>query len=451
MPDPLAIDRALDTPLPGLGIQRTMALLASSTATRRNRVKILVYGQSLSKQEWWLEVRESLMKRFPYADLDMRNLAVGGFPSQRLVHAAEQDIYPAYPDLVIFRVSGDHRCYEQIVRGIRSRTCAEMLLWNDPPTWFPDGGPGDDKQMQGYVWSVACAYEIYPEVGRRYGCCFADTRSEWKEYLRAHRFVPHELMVSRTDSHMNKLGNHLLARLIGRRLYRDESLPMQQPVRDCPVGQGSDWSASGVLEMAFEGNRVDAVLGQGQGVSRVLVDGHPVSQTPSCYCFTRPNDIPGQDWPWRVGAMFRVDSQAPLTEEVWTATITEMDDACKRFRFTVAGSVTGDDGTGDSETRFISRSGRVVIEPEYWFLAQACELTKQPFAAGHRIEWRSRLMGTDGLRAPAAIDPAREHVVTLAQGLRNGPHTLRLEGTIPLQCLRVYRPPVPTSAAAGAA
>ena len=36
----------------GSGIQRTMTLLATSTPARRNPVRILFYGQSITKQEW---------------------------------------------------------------------------------------------------------------------------------------------------------------------------------------------------------------------------------------------------------------------------------------------------------------------------------------------------------------------------------------------------------------
>lgn len=438
MSDLAAVNSQIDAPQPGAQIQRTMHLLASSTPEKRNRVRILVYGQSLSKQEWWLDVRQSLRARFPHADLDMCNLAVGGFPSQRLVHSAELDIYPEYPDLVIFRVSGDHRCYEQIVRSVRSRTSAEVLLWNDPPTWFPDGGPGDDAHMEGYVWSLACAYEIYPEIALRYGCCFADTRTEWKTYLRAARLEPHQLMVSRTDSHMNKDGNRLLGRLIDRRLYRDESVTPPDLVTLAP---GADCRRDhGVFELRFWGTRVDAVMGSGRGEARVLIDGAPVSQLQQCYRFTRPNDIPGKDWPWQVGAMFRVDSRALRTQETWVATITDIAADCSTFSFQVAGSVTGPDGAGKSTESFVSRSGRVVIEPDYWFIAQAHQHSGVMFPAGHRIEWRSCLMGTDRLTVDGSGGD-----VTLAQGLGAGEHVVRLEGDVPLSAFRVYRPGVECS------
>ena len=85
-------------------IQRTMNLLANSTPENPNTVKILVYGQSLSEQDWWLKVKENLKNRFPDANLIMENKAIGGFASQILVKTMERDLLDFYPDLVIFHV-----------------------------------------------------------------------------------------------------------------------------------------------------------------------------------------------------------------------------------------------------------------------------------------------------------------------------------------------------------
>src|SRR5687768_12413129 len=63
----------------GRYLQRTMHLLASSTEEKKNTVKILVYGQSISEQRWWLEVKKDLLDRFPHANLIMENKAIGGF------------------------------------------------------------------------------------------------------------------------------------------------------------------------------------------------------------------------------------------------------------------------------------------------------------------------------------------------------------------------------------
>ena len=40
----------------GLGVQRTMTLLATSTPEKRNTVRILFYGQSITEQDWWKKI-----------------------------------------------------------------------------------------------------------------------------------------------------------------------------------------------------------------------------------------------------------------------------------------------------------------------------------------------------------------------------------------------------------
>ena len=66
----------------GKNIQRTMRLLATSTAEKRNTVRILFYGQSITEQKWAKRVEEDLRRRFPHANLLVENRALGGFASQ---------------------------------------------------------------------------------------------------------------------------------------------------------------------------------------------------------------------------------------------------------------------------------------------------------------------------------------------------------------------------------
>ena len=91
-----------DTSSWGRNIQRTMRLLATSTPQKRNTVRILFYGQSITEQNWWQAVADDLRRRFPHANLVIENRALGGFASQLLVKTAETDLYPFYPDLLIF-------------------------------------------------------------------------------------------------------------------------------------------------------------------------------------------------------------------------------------------------------------------------------------------------------------------------------------------------------------
>jgi hypothetical protein len=44
-----------------------MTLLATSTPAKRNRVRILFYGQSITQQDWSKRVADDLRRRFPHA------------------------------------------------------------------------------------------------------------------------------------------------------------------------------------------------------------------------------------------------------------------------------------------------------------------------------------------------------------------------------------------------
>src|SRR5688500_7295190 len=87
-------------------LQRTMRLLATSTPEQPNTVRVLFYGQSITEQKWSKTVAEDLKQRFPHANLIIENRAIGGHSSQLLVKAAEADLYPFQPDLLIFHVYG---------------------------------------------------------------------------------------------------------------------------------------------------------------------------------------------------------------------------------------------------------------------------------------------------------------------------------------------------------
>src|SRR6187455_1641388 len=86
----------------GRNIQRTMRLLAESTAERPNTVRILFYGQSITEQAWTKLVAADLKSRFPHADLIIENWALGGFASQMLVKCVETDVVSFQPDLLVF-------------------------------------------------------------------------------------------------------------------------------------------------------------------------------------------------------------------------------------------------------------------------------------------------------------------------------------------------------------
>lgn len=426
-----------ETP-PGAGIPRTMTLLATSTPERRNRVKILFYGQSITEQAWSRAVADDLRRRFPHADLVIENRAIGGFASPVLVRTAEHDLYPFYPDLVIFHVYGGEPEYEEIVRNVRRRTTAEMLLQSDHLA------AGQQNDPKGAAWHDRHSNIWLPEIARTYGVGFADIREPWRRYLTENRLEVGALLSD--GVHLNDRGNALMASLVTTHLRHDPAAPTDPwkgMVRDYVIGKDIAWK-DGRLTLTFTGNRVDALAAAGDPApaAAVRIDGRKPSAFPELYAITRPSQTLGVGWP----AILRVGWEKPLVVEDWTLRVTAIDPATRVFQFTVAGSKTGADGAGGSDRRFVSDSGRVVIEPRDWWVENARRFTGKEMPVGYEVTWRVSPLFVDTYLPPRVEDPTRESATTLAQGLRNERHTLEIVAedgkTPPIRALRVYEPPL---------
>ncbi|HEV3028604.1 MAG TPA: SGNH/GDSL hydrolase family protein [Planctomycetota bacterium] len=402
----VAQDKKAYPPLPpvadddgfGAGIQRTMTLLATSTPQARNKVRILFYGQSITEQDWWKQVAEDLRRRFPSADLVIENKAVGGFASQILCRLAEHDIPAFYPDLVIFHVYGAHDKYEEILKLIRTRTTAEILMQRDHVTKWPVEKP---EQKDPMWWDHMMNDVFLPGFAKKYGCGMADVRGQWLSYLKEYRLEPKALL--KDDVHLNDQGCFVMAEILKRYLVYKPGLLSEEAkasVRTFPLGKD--------LKLEFEGNRVDLVGGKAAGV---LIDGKKPSEFPECIAFTRTSLSQSYWGP----ALLRVSSTKPRVIEEWTLRVLEVDEKAERIRFTVTGSVTGPDGEGVSAERFESKSGRVVIEPGDWWIKSVQNFTKKAVPAGFEVKWKAVLLG-------------EEASGTVVQGLPAGRHVLELSG-----------------------
>lgn len=414
----------------GKGIQRTMKLLATSTPQKHNRVKVLVYGQSISEQNWWKLVNEDLRKRFPDADLVMENRAIGGFASQLLINPLQHDVYTFYPDLVIFHVYGSHVDYDGIIAGIRSHTAAEILIQKDHVTKWPDLN-ATEQTNKGMWWDNFMNGKVLPEAATKHNCGIVDVRSGWVEYLKANTLEPKALL---TDAvHLNDKGCQVMAGFINQYLVYRPELPVNEKlVVDTPV-KAEQWKG-GELTVEFEGNRVDLVAAAGEGEADVLIDGKAPSQHEGCYMITRPTPRP-----WSPMFLARVDHDAPLQLEGWTLTITKVSEDKKTFEYDVEGSKTGADGHGSSGARFRSNSGRAIIDGKWFFKGHG------EIAVGYKIKWEVAPFFQDTYAAPSQLDLTREATVCVAQGLTNGKHTLTLRSksgqAVPVAAVRAYCPP----------
>jgi len=440
-PVPLAPDRKLF----GLGIQRTMTLLATSTPKHRNTVRVLFYGQSITEQDWSRQVADWLRSTYPNANLIIENRAIGGHSSQLLWRTAEADLYPFQPDLLIFHVYGSHLDYEKIIRNVLERTTAEVLIQTDhitKPEELVDPATQPEPTMAN--WSAWWNQFFLPDLAKRLGHVeLLNQRVLWRQYLNEKHLAPAQLL--KDGVHLNDWGCYVMAKLVEQHLayHPDEPKLWSSMVKDTkPKWDGNR------LELNFIGNRVDLVpmdSDVGKNV-RVLIDGQPPSAIPNLYGVTRVSPWPGTNWP----LILRITAKNPLKIEDWTVSFHNVSEDGKSFSFDVAGSKTGPDGEGRSDKPFESSSGRVAIEPEDWNLAYCKAVFKSAIPTDLKATWTVVPHFIDLPVFPAITDPTEETVVTVAQGLSNGPHRLVLEAASDarpqLKAIRIYRPPLVPSA-----
>ncbi|WP_162040061.1 SGNH/GDSL hydrolase family protein [Gloeothece citriformis] len=420
-----------------------MNLLSKSTSQNPNQVKILFYGQSITRGLWWKQIEEDLKKRYPYADIEVKNLAIGGFAAQRLVLNTERDLLSFYPDLIIFHVYGDHIQYEQIILKMRTLTTADIAIQTDH--YNRDSNPYQSDQG----WTAFMNGRFLPKVAQRYLCELIDIRSAWRQYLIDNSYQPSKLLIDRV--HLNEQGNFLMAQLIKPYLISNDKSVDDWPerVKTYQIGQDINFK-DGKLNLEFVGNRIDAIVGEGEDIkAEVLIDGKHPSEISDLYRFTRANETSSKDWPWDVAAPFLISWEKPPIDEDWTLIIEDVNSIEQEekkelnFTFSVTGSKTGADGQGSNTEKFVSNSGRVVIEPFSWILSSRYP---SPIKSGYTLKFKSLLLGTDVYEAPTIKDNNHELTITLAQGLKNTKHHLQLipnkKGLVPIKAIRVYRPPL---------
>jgi len=275
----------------GSKIQRTMTLLATSTPEKRNHVRILFYGQSVTANPWAAALGKDLKRAFPHADIEIENRAIGGYSAPTLIHTAEYDLYPFYPDLMIFHVYGGVESGEQerIIARTRRRTTSEVLLWTSHFRWprnLPRDGSPDDPGAQSLYQADEKRADMLREVAVKYGCELAEVREAFRAYLKQHDLYPKDTL---GDSvHPNKLGNFLIQKLVLPYLRYDPAFP-QDPWKDLVQDISVDdtrvrHGEYGRLTLTFEGNRIDAIAAHKDdaqpGSAHVLVDGKPPSEFP---------------------------------------------------------------------------------------------------------------------------------------------------------------------------
>jgi len=432
----------------GARIQRTMRLLATSTPERRQPVKILFYGQSIVLQDYARKAVEAdLRKRFPHADLMVENRAIGGYGAPVLIRTAEQDLYPFYPDLVVFHVyGGQNGEFEGILKGIRQKTTAEILTWTHH---IDRRGP---KQ-----WEAACTLRL--KLAEKYQCEMVDLRAKWAEYMEKNQRTAADLCSDVV--HLNKEGGKLMGDILtpafqyhkGAQSAFDAAVQIYS-LADALQGKGpikltGDWQAKdggvvatkGTLRLTFTGNRVDLSSLPSKGIAKVLIDGKAPSATPGAYAATLPIRTPIDYRP----ALKLVGLGGQPQAEDWTLTAHDISKDGKQFAFDLVGSKTGPDGSGTQAANFVSTSGRIRLQPRDFSFSEAVRIRKKPLPERFDVTWKTYLMGMDTY-TPKVVKPGCQDRQTLTQGIANAEHTLELvltgDAPVALDAITIHTPPL---------
>lgn len=398
-------------------IQRTMKALAESTAERPAHVRVLFYGQSITAQAWTQTVQKQLQTRYPTAKFEFRNAAIGGYTSEVLIRTAEHDLYPWYPDLLFFHVYGPTDKYEEIVRRVRERTSAEIVLW----TSHLNAREKADEQL---TQPDARCLKIL-EVADTYHTLKINLRKKWCEYLIANNLASTNLLSD--GIHLRPAGCDVYAKFVGEELVRvpgasgdpASSGTITAVATSAPaVVKGAD----GSLTLTFAGNRVVAVsdgTGATGAKAKVLLDGQPMDGVKELWAITRPSVGPAGIW---MPAVNNIAFEKAPVEEEWTLTcLPDSTPDGKKIHYKVQGSVTGEDGEGWSTERFVSRSGRAIIEPSDWRVAWTLGYKKATLPEGFKVTWKAVPLFA------RAYEPKPSGTRTLLmQGCSNQAHTLTL-------------------------
>lgn len=443
---------------PSSRIQRTMTLLANSTSEKPNNVRILFYGQSIVRQGYASRAIEAaLRERFPHADIVVENRAIGGYTAPKLIRTAEHDLYPFYPDLLVFHVYGGEGdgTFEGIIRNVRERTTAEILTWTHHHQKGTVGNPGRKRRN-----------EFRISIAEKYGCEIVDLAAAWETYMREHNKEPEHFL--RDSVHLNVEGGKLMSDiLVPAFKYHPEMKPCDDGmVKAYPAAEAlesgtgpltfeGDWKprddgvigSDGLIRLVFTGNRVTLSMPPGDdeilyGTANIFLNEKPVSCWPGVYSATLPSRTPIDYRP----AIKRVTlGENPVAED-WTLKVRDISEDGKEFAYDLAGSITGRDGSGTHEDVFVSNSGRIILDPADFSLSEAISIAKKPLPETFNITWKVYLTGTDSWNPAVSREKGKSRQVTLLQGVENTEHILEVRangnGLLPVESFAVYRPPL---------
>jgi hypothetical protein len=444
-------------------LNHVMGLLESGAVTHRP-VKIVFYGQSITAQEWTNMLVGRLRERYPRTEIIAENHSLGGWGVYLLVRAMRHDILRVKPDLVcFFAYAGSADEWERSIQTIRKETCADIMIRN------AHLDVGSAKTMDTVDDDLTF---MLRGLAQKYNVEFLDVRREWIDFIKANNIPVKDLLVD--PIHLNHKGCALMAEIHERHLrfnplypsatagcvrYYSLNRPLDEHRYDEITLEGNGWkSAGGVgqytggpdckLKLKFKGNRVDLILSSDLAGASVLIDGKAPS-TLNLYHGLRPFQRTGAMAP--PGSIIQYFTGPNMQAETWELAYKDISPDGKKFRFSLRGSLTGEDGEGTNTQEFVSKSGRITIEPNDWLGAWHYPPEDLAKLAAPVAVWRIVPDFLDHVQCGPVPNgwpqnqPYREYV-TVADGLPPGEHELTVipdpKASFSIQGVDAYNPPM---------
>jgi hypothetical protein len=365
-------------------------------------------------------------------------------------------VIPDQPDVVLLYNFGKTEDLENLIVELRKHTTADIVVgtlhWCVPHkrVWGKPDAPNSHQDPP-----------AMRALRAKYGVEFVENRAEMTEYMVANKLSIESLL--RDSVHETPYAAKMTVMNIARHFHRPDhgatraifDFGYDPRTRERRVeAEGSEavktegnWSRSeggvlvgdqsgGSVSVEFKGNRIDLVGWRSPdgGSAEVLIDGKPADQAPvfyASYIQPDPKNAPAPPNPPRDRAPHMLTLGADIIPQQWTLTMTS-----DKGDYELVGSVTGPDGAGNAKERKQSKSGQIIVEPEYWRGADT-NRTGDKFT----FEVYRCAVGRVDFRGEKS-----KFRLTLIQNLPNGPHTLKIvakgDGPVMVDAFDVFQPPL---------
>ena len=294
-------------------------------------------------------------------------------------------------------------------------------------------------------WEDEMSYHLIPRLARKYGLAVEPQRTWWRDYLLRTHIRPQSLLVD--EVHPNQQGKLLMAQFFNQ--YFDALVTRwerpdgaQRRFHPCQIAE------RGRRERDILLRRQPAGTDFNPKAADVAHCHDPTASPPrdldGCYQVSRTTPLSTvPEWP----ALRRVTLHHDHTVEDWTATFTKIRPDQNYFTFTVRGSVSGDEGSGDSDHDFVSKTGNLGIEGYDWMVGREFAFKQVPLHAPIDVHWSvCTTLAAASRRRSTCTTPQPSIATVLGAGLPNQQHTVVMspltKDVSDISEFRAYKPPL---------